>query len=105
MMESDAQIVRYAGRGTVALIEAGARRSRSSGPVIRHSDSELSERVGEAGSRPYVGPEVVEASAQVLEEGMPCDDHARGAVSLQPAHRSESGLQTTVVGLEPVVRV
>ena len=44
-------------------------------------------------------------TAEVLHEGVCGDDHPRGAVSLQSAHRSESGPQTTVVGLEQVVGV
>jgi hypothetical protein len=50
-----------------------------------------------------VGPEIVERPAEVLDEGMSGNDDPRGAVLLQPTHRSEACLQTTVVGLEPVV--
>jgi hypothetical protein len=48
--------------------------------------------------RSDIGPEVVEAPAEVLEEGVPTDDHPRGSVALQPSQRSEARLET-VVGL------
>ncbi len=47
--------------------------------------------------------EFVVAAAQVLDDGMATDDDARGPVGLQAPHRSESGFQSTVVGLTPVV--
>jgi hypothetical protein len=64
-----------------------------------------SERVGEASRGWDIGPEVVEAPAEVLDEGVPADDHRRSSVTLQPSHRSEARLQTPVVGLERIVRV
>jgi hypothetical protein len=36
---------------------------------------------------------------------VPGDDHLGGTVSLQPAHRSESGFEASVVGLDGVVGV
>src|SRR6266540_1896660 len=56
----------------------------------------LGERVSEAGSERCLGPEVVEASAKVLDEGMPGDDDPGGAITLQPPHGPESSLQGTV---------
>src|SRR6266545_7576077 len=42
---------------------------------------------------------------EVLDEGMAGDDDPGGAVSPQPSHRSEPGLQASVVGLDGVVGV
>jgi hypothetical protein len=33
------------------------------------------------------------------------DDHSGGTVSLQTSHRSKPSLETSVVGLQPVVRM
>src|SRR6266545_2335130 len=52
-----------------------------------------------------IGSEIVEAPAEVLNEGVCGDDDPGGAVSLQPSHRSKSGLQASVVGLDAVVRM
>src|SRR6266511_1064829 len=53
----------------------------------------------------YVGPEIVEAPAEVLDEGMPGDDDTGGAISFQSAHGPESILQPSVVSLDGVVGV
>jgi hypothetical protein len=45
------------------------------------------------------------ASPQVLDEGVTCRDHPGVAVSLEALHRSESGLESPVVRLDPVVGV
>src|SRR6266508_1761181 len=87
---------------TVALSEARARWTDPPGQVSDR-EGQLSERFGEGGGRKHVGPEVVEAPAEVLDEGMAGDDDPGGTVSLQPAHRSKSSLQASVVGLERVV--
>src|SRR6266511_1406563 len=66
---------------------------------------QLGEGVGDAGSWPHVDGEIVEAPPEVLDEGMPGDDDPGGSVTLQPSHRSKSGLEPSVVGLKPVVRM
>jgi hypothetical protein len=66
---------------------------------------QLGERVSEAGREGCLGPEVVEASAKVLDEGMPGDDDPGGAISLQAPHGPESSLQPSVVGLDGIVGV
>jgi len=66
---------------------------------------QFGERVGKPGGRRHVGPEIVEASAEVLDEGVRGEDERGSAVALQPSHRSKSGLQASVVGLERVVGV
>jgi hypothetical protein len=66
---------------------------------------QLCEGVCKAGTRRYVGPEVVEAPAEVLDEGVAGDDNPGGAVSLQSSHRAESSLEAPMVGLEQVVGV
>ncbi len=55
--------------------------------------------------RRHVGPEIVEAPAEVLDEGMAGDDDPGGTVSLQPAHRSKAGFQASVVSLDAVIRI
>src|SRR6266540_5626807 len=89
-------------RGTVALAEAWA-----SGPTplgrCQITRASSSERVGQTEGRTDIGPEIVEAPAEVLNEGVRGDDDPGGAVTLQPAHGSESSLQASVVGLKRVV--
>jgi hypothetical protein len=89
---------------TVAFAGARAWRTYLSRQVSDH-EGQFGERVGETSCRPDIGPEVEEASAEVLDEGVPGDDHPRGLVTLQPSHRSKAGLETAVVGLERIVRV
>jgi hypothetical protein len=49
--------------------------------------------------------QLVMATAQVLNERVPSDHHARRSLGLQPAHRPEPGLQPAMVALDPVVLV
>ena len=90
--------------GTVAL---GKARARWAYPSLQLSDHEgqFGERVGETSRRSDIGPEVVQAPAEVLDEGVPADDHPGCSVTLQPSHRSEARLETPVVGLQRIVRV
>src|SRR6266545_5068793 len=88
--------------GTVALTEGRASRTSQPCHVSNHR-GQLCEGVGEAGARRDVGPEVVVATAKVLNEGMSGEDDPGGAVSLQSAHRAEPRLQAPVVGLKGVV--
>jgi len=88
--------------GTVALAEVSVWRTQSVGPMSDHQ-GQLGERVSEAGRERCLGSEVVEASAKVLDEGMPGNDDPGGAITLQPPHGLESSLQPSVVGLEWVV--
>jgi hypothetical protein len=71
---------------------------------LRVSDHEgqFGEGVGETKGRTHIGPEIVEAPAEVLDEGMAGDNDTRGAVSLQSAHRSKSCFEP--VGVENSVR-
>src|SRR6266508_3794784 len=89
--------------GTVALARARARRTYPSRQVSDH-EGQFGERVGETTRRSDIGPEVVEAPAEVLDEGVPGENHPRGSVTLQPLHRSKAGLETPVVSLERIVR-
>lgn len=52
-----------------------------------------------------LGVEFVVASREVLDEGMPAEDNARGPVRLQPAHRPQPGFQLAVIGLEAAVLI
>jgi hypothetical protein len=72
---------------------------------VSNDQSKLSERVSEARSRRNVGPDIVEAPAEVLDEGVAGDDNAGGAVRLKPSHRSKASLEAPMVGLQEVVRV
>ena len=90
--------------GTVALAEAWARWTDTLGQVS-DNESQFSERVSQTKGRTDVGPEIIEAPAEVLNEGVRGDDDPGGTVSLQPPHRSKSSLQASVVGLERVVRM
>src|SRR6266511_2043100 len=72
---------------------------------VSDNEGQFSERVGEARDGRYVGPEIVEAPAEVLDEGVAGDDDRCGVVSLQPAHGSKSSLEASVVSLQRVVRV
>ena len=67
--------------GTVALAEARARWTDKLGRVSDH-EGQFSERVGKPGGRRHVGPEIVEAPAEVLDEGVRSDDDPGGAVAL-----------------------
>ena len=91
-------------QGTVALAEARARRTQTIGSV-QITRGQFSERAGKAGSGQYVGPEIVEAPAEVLDEGVAGDDHPGGTVSLQSSHGAKPGLEPSVAGLQWVVRV
>ena len=49
--------------------------------------------------------EFVVAAAKVLDEGVTCDDHGRGAVGLQAAHWPQPCFQSAVIAFDSVVRV
>ncbi len=68
--------------GTVALTECEARCSLS---ASRRSDREgqFRKRLGETRCRRRLGPEVVEAPPEVLDEGVPGHDDPGGAVGQQ----------------------
>jgi hypothetical protein len=69
--------------GTVALAEAMARWTDKLGRVSDR-DGQFGERVGKPGGRRHVGPEIVQARAEVRDEGMRSDDDPDGAVALYP---------------------
>ena len=54
---------------------------------------QFGEGVDETEGRTHIGPGIVEAPAEVLDEGMASDDDPGGAVSLQPSHRSKPGFE------------
>ena len=53
----------------------------------------------------FIGGDLVVASTQVLHERVTGGDGAGGAVSLETTHRSKSGLEPSMIGLDGVVRV
>ena len=67
--------------GTVALAEARARWTDNLGQVS-DLEGQFGERIGKPGGRRHVSPEVVEAPAEVLDEGVRRDDDPGGAVAL-----------------------
>jgi hypothetical protein len=74
--------------GTVALPEARARWTDALGQVLDHQ-GQFGERVGKlSGRRRSVGAEIVESPAELLNEGMACDDDPGGSITFQPSHRS-----------------
>ena len=82
-------------------------RARWTDPLGQVSDlqGQFGERVGTSSGRRSVGAEIVEPPAEVLNEGMACDDDPGGSVTFQPSHRSKPGLEASVVGLDWVVRM
>src|SRR6266542_3927844 len=88
--------------GTVALAEATARWTGPHG-WLSDDQGQFRERVGKSGDGRYVGPEIVEAPAEVLNEGVRGNDDPCGSVSLQSSHRTESCLESPVICLEQVV--
>jgi hypothetical protein len=50
-------------------------------------------------------PPFVVFAPNVLDEGVPGDDHSGAAVLLEPSHWSQTRLQPSVIRLDPVVRV
>ncbi len=73
--------------GSVALA-APCRGERSSRPGVR-SRGPFVEGFGKSGGRRNVDSEIVEASAEVLDEGMAGEDDPGGTVSLQSSHGSK----------------
>ena len=69
------------------------------------SQCEVGEGDTESVSFWLFGGDVVVAWAQVLHERVPGCDRLGGAVLLETAHRSKSGLEPTVIGFDGVVRV
>ena len=67
--------------------------------------SQLGERRGNAQLRWDVHAEFVMSAAQILNEGVPGDDHLGCSIGEQPAHRSEPVFELAVVGLDEVVGV
>jgi hypothetical protein len=72
---------------------------------VSDHQGQFGERVGKSSGRRSVGAEIVEPPAEVLNEGMACDDDPGGSVTFQPSHRSKPGLEASMVGLDGVVRV
>jgi hypothetical protein len=70
---------------------------------VSDRQDKFGERIGKAGSSRYVRAEIVEAPADVLDEGVSGNDDPGGTVCLQPSHRTESSFQASVVGLDGVV--
>ena len=79
----------------------------SGGPVRGALDD--SGEFGESGSDAPMGarvdPEFVVAATDVLHEGVTAHDHASRMVAFKSAHRTESRLESAVVGFDPIVRV
>src|SRR6266540_4098565 len=57
---------------------------------VSDNEGQFGEGIGETEGRTHIGPEIVEAPAEVLDESMASDDHPGGTVTLQPAHRAKS---------------
>ena len=90
---------------SLAAVSSGDVAGHKGDPLFRPPQGQFGECVGETEGRTDIGPEIVETPAEVLDEGVPGDDHPRGSVTLQPSHRSKAGLETPVAGLERIVRM
>jgi hypothetical protein len=53
----------------------------------------------------FFGPEFVVAAADVLDERVPGANHLGRAEPFESTHRSQSGLEPTVIGFDGVIRV
>jgi hypothetical protein len=69
------------------------------------SQREVGESDTESVSSWLFGSDLVVASTQVLDERVTRGDGPGAAASFEAAHRSKSGLEPTVIGLDHVVRV
>jgi len=80
-------------------------------PIRRHlprwsdRESEFSECGGQPQRRLGFDSQFVVSAAQVLDERVSSDHHARRPVSLQPPHWSQSGFEPAVVAFDQVVLV
>ena len=93
----------------MALLRGGAQAAGRSRCVPRSRSDHLDEMV-ERRREPEMTTSGIDAdfvvpAPQVLNERMTSNDHGRGAVDLQSAHRPQSPLESVVVALDPVVRV
>jgi hypothetical protein len=66
---------------------------------------QLVERHGQPSGHRLLGGQLVVSAAKVLDEGMPDEHHPGVTVLLEAAHRSQPGLQPTVICLDPIVGV
>src|SRR6266516_2818585 len=66
---------------------------------------ELVERDHQSPIHRLLDGQLVVPSAKVLDERMPSEDHPGAAVLLEPTHRPQSRLETTMIGFDPVVGV
>jgi hypothetical protein len=92
-------------KGAVASVDREARLGDVGSIPVSDRTREFVERRSDPQTGERVDAEFVVAATDVLHEGVAPDDHAGGAVALQPAHRSKPGLESTVVGFDSVVRV
>src|SRR3954463_9952936 len=90
--------------GTVALFGDGGCRGTDLCGSPSDGWPELRECGGQPERRCGVDGELVVALAEVLDEGVPSDHHARRPVGLESAHGPESGLQPAMVALDAVAR-
>jgi hypothetical protein len=91
--------------GSVALSRTGPCQAPDCCALRSDRSGELRERGGDAPTDAGVNPEFVVAAPYVLHERVTSHDHARRVVTLEPAHRSQPGLEPAVVGFDPIVRV
>ena len=89
----------------LALFDRRPCRGGTWGPCWSDGGSEFVECGGQPEQRRGVDCELVVATAQVLDEGVAPDHHARRSIGLQPAHRPEPGLESAVVAFDTVVLV
>src|SRR5829696_4175643 len=98
---------RRAGTPTSEGVVALGRDKRAQAREVPRSDGqgEFGERCREAELCRNVGGEFVVAAAEVLHEGMAGCESCRRAEAFQSAHGPQPGLQSAVIGFDPVVAV
>jgi hypothetical protein len=73
--------------------------------LVSDRQGELVERDGHSWIRRRLDRQLVVASAEVLDEGVPGDDHPGARVLLEPARRTQPRLETAVVSFDLVVGI
>lgn len=66
---------------------------------------QFGERVRDATTHPRVDTKFVVAAPDVLHQRVTPNDHRRGLIAFEAAHRTQPRFQSTVVILDPIVRV
>src|SRR4051794_18233553 len=83
----------------------GSRATGHGASLASEARREFGERQPDLIMGGHAGGEFVVAASEVLDECVAGGDRAQRADRLQPIHRSQPGLETSVIGFDSVVRV